>query len=107
MFPSHAAAQAHTQAPCAVQHGEEVRYICQGEVLLAGSVHIDSNPAHASGILCSHCNEVISCSGFEAHAGRGSRRSAHSCLEYDARWLYDAAELYAADMLCLPRAAAA
>lgn len=45
----------------------------QGERLLTGSVRID--PRGASGILCACCAAVVSCSQFEAHAGRGSRRA--------------------------------
>ena len=47
----------------------------QGEELLKGSVRIDPDPDGASGILCACCDTVISCSQFEAHAGRGSRRA--------------------------------
>lgn len=45
----------------------------QGERLLAGAVRID--PRGGSGILCGCCGAVVSCSQFEAHAGRGSRRA--------------------------------
>lgn len=56
------------------QDGEKVAYITsQGERLLTGSVRID--PRGASGILCACCAAVVSCSQFEAHAGRGSRRA--------------------------------
>jgi len=52
-----------------------VAYITsQGERLLAGVVRIGGG-AGASGILCACCRAVISCSQFEAHAGRGSRRA--------------------------------
>ncbi len=47
----------------------------QGEELLKGSVRIDPDPAGTSGILCACCDTVISCSQFESHAGRGSRRA--------------------------------
>ena len=58
------------------QDGEPVSYITsQGEELLKGSVRIDASEAGPSGILCACCNTVISCSQFEAHAGRGSRRA--------------------------------
>ncbi len=60
----------------AEQDGEPVSYITsQGEELLKGSVRIDATEAGPSGILCACCNGVISCSQFEAHAGRGSRRA--------------------------------
>lgn len=39
-----------------------------GEKLLTGTVVIKEKGV--SGILCDHCNAVISCSAFEAHAGR-------------------------------------
>lgn len=47
----------------------------QGEELLKGTVRIDPSETGPSGILCACCNAVISCSQFEAHAGRGSRRA--------------------------------
>ena len=60
-----------------VQHGEKVAYITsQGETLLHGRVHIDPAPHGLAGIWCNCCKQVISCSAFEAHAGRGSRRCA-------------------------------
>jgi hypothetical protein len=60
--------------PGAAQDGQKVAYITsQGERLLAGVVRIGG--AGASGILCACCRAVISCSQFEAHAGRGSRRA--------------------------------
>ena len=58
-----------------LQDGEKVTYMTsQGEVILTGVVRIDPSPQGISGILCCCCNKVISCSQFEAHAGRGSRR---------------------------------
>ena len=44
----------------------------QGEKLLEGIVRITRGGV--SGIECACCDTVISCSQFEAHAGRGSRR---------------------------------
>jgi hypothetical protein len=38
-----------------------------GKKLLEGVAVVD--PGGASGILCKHCNTIISCSGFENHAG--------------------------------------
>ena len=61
---------------CLAQDGQPVAYITsQGEELLKGAVRIDPDPDGASGILCACCATVISCSQFEAHAGRGSRRA--------------------------------
>lgn len=40
-----------------------------GKKLLSGVVVIDTAQGAVSGIRCSHCNEVVSCSQFEAHAG--------------------------------------
>lgn len=55
-------------------NGEKVSYITtQGEKLLEGEVVI--SVTGPSGIKCYCCNQVISCSQFEAHAGRGSRRA--------------------------------
>lgn len=57
-----------------VQNGEKVVYqTSQGEKLLHGEIRVDRDGP--CGILCDCCNKVISCSQFEAHAGRGSRRS--------------------------------
>ena len=55
----------------------------QGEELLKGSVCIDPDPAGTSGILCACCDTVISCSQFEAHAGRGSRRAPYDNIFTD------------------------
>ncbi|MEW5318728.1 MAG: hypothetical protein WDW38_009924 [Sanguina aurantia] len=57
----------------ALQHGDRVFYVIHGQKLLEGSVHLD--PTGISGILCSHCSTVISCSGFESHAGHKQRRN--------------------------------
>ena len=58
-----------------VQNGEKVVYqTSQGEKLLDGEVRVSRQGP--CGILCGCCSQVISCSQFEAHAGRGSRRSA-------------------------------
>ncbi|MEW5305992.1 MAG: hypothetical protein WDW36_008498 [Sanguina aurantia] len=54
-------------------HGDRVFYVIHGQKLLEGSVHLD--PTGISGILCSHCSTVISCSGFESHAGHKQRRN--------------------------------
>ena len=40
-----------------------------GEVLLTGTVVIDTSPNSVSGIRCQCCGDVVSCSQFEAHAG--------------------------------------
>ena len=58
-----------------LQNGEKVVYqTSQGEKLLDGEVRVSRQGP--CGILCGCCSQVISCSQFEAHAGRGSRRSA-------------------------------
>ena len=54
-----------------MQHGEPVQYrTSAGEVLLSGSVVVSEEAGAPSGILCACCHTVISCSLFEAHAGR-------------------------------------
>lgn len=56
--------------PLHPQHGDKVLYVFHGQQLLEGSVSID-HATGVSGILCACCSTVISCSAFEAHAGRG------------------------------------
>jgi len=51
-----------------LRQGEPVRYIAHGRVLLEG--HISGH-----GIFCYHCSQEVSCSSFEDHAGRGTRRA--------------------------------
>ncbi|KAK3274771.1 hypothetical protein CYMTET_17056 [Cymbomonas tetramitiformis] len=51
-----------------LSNGMQLSYVAQDETLLRGTVA-------GSGILCECCNNIISCSQFEAHAGRGSRRA--------------------------------
>ena len=46
-----------------------VYYIFNGQKLLNGRVQVNAEHPSLSGILCSHCGEVVSCSAFEAHAG--------------------------------------
>jgi Tify domain binding domain len=54
-----------------LQNGEPVEYrTTQGERLLGGVVMIDESPGGQCGILCDCCATVVSCSQFEAHAGR-------------------------------------
>lgn len=66
-----------------LKDGERVIYQTSGgSVLLEGTVRID--PGGHSGILCAHCNKVVSCSAFEAHAGRGSRRAPYDNIYTDA-----------------------
>ena len=68
-----------------MQNGEKVVYqTSQGEKLLDGEVRVSRQGP--CGILCGCCSQVISCSQFEAHAGRGSRRSA-LLLEPNSTWL--------------------
>jgi len=64
-------------APGGLQQGQHVAYITsQGETLVEGVVS-------GVGILCSCCNEVMSCSGLEAHAGRGNRRAPYDNIFTD------------------------
>lgn len=46
-----------------------------GAQLLTGVVVIDNGTGGPSGIRCSHCSEVVSCSQFEAHAGASATMS--------------------------------
>ncbi len=46
-------------------------YNLHGTKILTGRVVI--NERGTSGIHCDHCNQVVSCSAFENHAGRGGR----------------------------------
>ncbi|KAK1429441.1 hypothetical protein QVD17_11650 [Tagetes erecta] len=50
-----------------IPDGEELIYISNRKVLLKGK-------KEGSGILCSHCNKVVSPTTFESHAGRSSTR---------------------------------
>ncbi|CAG9464154.1 unnamed protein product, partial [Pedinophyceae sp. YPF-701] len=60
--------------PGGLKHGERVFYqTAQGETLLEGVVQIE--PDGNSGIHCACCQKIVSCSQFENHAGRGSRRA--------------------------------
>ncbi|XP_058766291.1 increased DNA methylation 1-like [Vicia villosa] len=53
----------------ALEHNANVTYIVRGEKLLDGKIDKDT-----PGIMCSCCNNVVSPSTFEAHAGWASRR---------------------------------
>ena len=58
-----------------MQDGEPVKYrTAQQGVLLKGTVCIKPGLDAQAGILCQCCDQVVSCSKFEAHAGQGSRR---------------------------------
>ena len=80
-----------------LQDGEPVDYVTsQGERLLSGVVQIGDASGVGSGILCACCGEVISCSLFEAHAGRGSRRAPYDNI-YTQVQLYGLADNQAQD----------
>ncbi|XP_050899565.1 uncharacterized protein LOC127106299 isoform X7 [Lathyrus oleraceus] len=53
----------------ALEHGADVTYIARGEKLLDGKIN-----RYTSAIMCSCCDNQISPSTFEAHAGWASRR---------------------------------
>ncbi|KAI5082066.1 hypothetical protein GOP47_0001809 [Adiantum capillus-veneris] len=59
--------------PGGLPDGTEVAYYIKGQRILTGT-------KMGHGIHCSCCNEVISCSLFEAHAGWGSRRNPYQCI---------------------------
>ncbi|KAK9860349.1 hypothetical protein WJX84_010552, partial [Apatococcus fuscideae] len=62
----------------ALQEGEKVTYRdTRGIALLEGQACLDPR---GPGIRCSHCNEVISPSSFEAHAGFGARRAPYNFI---------------------------
>lgn len=66
-----------------LKDGDRVTYkTAKGVVLLAGVVRID--PEGQSGILCACCDKVVSCSAFEAHAGRGARRAPYDNIFTEA-----------------------
>lgn len=56
--------------PGGLPDGTEVAYYVKGQCFLTGK-------KKGHGICCGCCNEVISCSQFEAHAGWASRRNAY------------------------------
>ena len=61
-----------------LQDGEPVEYrTAQQGVLQKGVIFIKPGLDAQAGILCECCNQVVSCSKFEAHAGQGSRRYVH------------------------------
>ncbi|KAH7281461.1 hypothetical protein KP509_36G048800 [Ceratopteris richardii] len=56
--------------PGGLPDGTEVSYYVKGQCYLRGT-------KKGHGICCGCCNEVVSCSQFEAHAGWASRRNAY------------------------------
>mmetsp|Transcript_13830 Transcript_13830/g.39159 ORF Transcript_13830/g.39159 Transcript_13830/m.39159 type:complete len:924 (+) Transcript_13830:273-3044(+) len=59
--------------------GEKVSYMGPGQQpILTGTLVI--NAADISGIRCHHCNEIVSPSQFEAHAGKGARRAPYDFI---------------------------
>ena len=68
----------HVSVYVMLQDGEPVEYrTAQQGVLLKGAICIKPGLDAQAGILCHCCNQVVSCSKFEAHAGQGSRRCVH------------------------------
>ena len=57
--------------PGALVQGERLCYKTnQGDVLLEGTAMVSPDASGPRGILCKHCGKVVSCSAFEAHAGK-------------------------------------
>ncbi|XP_024365326.1 uncharacterized protein [Physcomitrium patens] len=72
--------------PGGLEDDIEVGYYVKGQKFLAGL-------KRGAGILCSCCQQVISCSLFEQHAGWGSRRNPYTSIYLaDGRSLHDAAQ---------------
>ncbi|XP_024365331.1 uncharacterized protein [Physcomitrium patens] len=72
--------------PGGLEDDTEVGYYVKGQKSLAGV-------KKGAGILCSCCQQVISCSLFEQHAGWGSRRNPYTSIYLaDGRSLHDAAQ---------------
>eukprot|EP01018_Ginkgo_biloba_P027000 Gb_21352 [translate_table: standard] len=71
--------------PHGLPDGTELAYYCKGQRLLGGY-------KQKSGINCGCCNQVVSCSVFEAHAGWGSRRTPYNNIYLvDGRSLHEVA----------------
>eukprot|EP00879_Flechtneria_rotunda_P024265 GHRR01025716.1.p1 GENE.GHRR01025716.1~~GHRR01025716.1.p1 ORF type:complete len:461 (+),score=103.97 GHRR01025716.1:766-2148(+) len=66
--------------PGALVDGQPLAYKAGADLkpLLTGVAVI--NPDGVSGICCSCCNQIVSCSQFEAHAGRGARRAPYDFI---------------------------
>jgi Tify domain binding domain len=64
-----------------LQNGEPLHYMNRGSVVLSGTAVL--NPSGQSGILCSCCKKVLSCSQFESHAGHSQRRQPYECIFTD------------------------
>ncbi|KAL2643333.1 hypothetical protein R1flu_010920 [Riccia fluitans] len=63
-------------APGELPDDSKVGYYVKGQCFLTGV-------KKGSGICCSCCNQVVSCSQFEQHAGWGSRRNPYSSIYLD------------------------
>eukprot|EP01025_Chloroclados_australasicus_P013643 TRINITY_DN16415_c0_g1_i12.p1 TRINITY_DN16415_c0_g1~~TRINITY_DN16415_c0_g1_i12.p1 ORF type:complete len:974 (-),score=131.77 TRINITY_DN16415_c0_g1_i12:369-3089(-) len=60
-----------------LKDGQEVWYRSNKENILRGNVVISGE---VRGILCSCCNQIVSMSTFEKHAGFGHRRAPYDCV---------------------------
>ncbi|KAJ7298823.1 hypothetical protein O6H91_Y392000 [Diphasiastrum complanatum] len=71
--------------PGGLPDGTKLGYYDKGQCLLIGT-------KSGSGICCSCCNQVVSCSQFEVHAGWGARRNPYNCIHLlDGMSLHDVA----------------
>ncbi|KAJ7549580.1 hypothetical protein O6H91_07G059100 [Diphasiastrum complanatum] len=76
--------------PGGLPDGTKLGYYDKGQVKCCTCLLIGTKSG--SGICCSCCNQVVSCSQFEVHAGWGARRNPYNCIHLlDGMSLHDVA----------------